>query len=226
MVKTKRASKQNKQKAGDKFTQIDFSYINMHEGGWANIQPDCFIRPVGTKTMYPLVKAQGISIAPKEHVFKRKGERLSYTLFFPSLPKDIKKIDIIEKEDGSVNSFNFYGVSIEKIKKEKIKVNSVFNKPVKFDKKKIYAAEVLCNGYYANERSVAILRPFYDRENKCDVFEWLILENSHNGWYNHYKTFKEAWDFEGMNMREKKIFNNQKDFFKWAYSLIRKNKIY
>lgn len=101
------------------YTRIDFVYNN-GKYGWVQIQPESFIRPCGTETAYGLVKAQGIPLAPQKKYFSNPNQTLYYTLYFPALPKGVKEIDIIEKESRvpGHNYFNFYGVSLEKIKKE------------------------------------------------------------------------------------------------------------
>lgn len=106
------------------FTRIDFiyypkpCYIN---GGWVEIAKNTFIRTVGSKQQLKLVKAINIPIAPTKHYFKSVKEFLCYTLYFPPIPKETAFIDIIEKEVPDDNTwFNFYGVSMETIRKEKL----------------------------------------------------------------------------------------------------------
>ncbi len=95
-------------------TRIDFfywapnKYIN---GGWASMEPSSFIRPVGSSVKMKMVGSFGIAIAPNKHYFKRCGEMLYYSLFFPALPKGTQAIDIIELEKPG-NYFNFYDVSV------------------------------------------------------------------------------------------------------------------
>ena len=103
------------------YTRIDFVYNNV-KYDWVQIEANSFIRPVGTKTCYTLVKAQGIPYAPKKYNFKSANETLYYTLYFPALPKNVKEIDIIEKELPHGNYFNFYGVSMERVRKELITI--------------------------------------------------------------------------------------------------------
>lgn len=94
------------------YTRIDFMYsasMIYINGGWIEIDANTYIEPVGSKMKYGLIKAVGIPIAPTKHYFKRKGELHTYTLFFPALPKNTTKINIIEKEAPG-NYFNFYGV--------------------------------------------------------------------------------------------------------------------
>ena len=96
----------------DEFTRIDFIYrapsyyIN---GGWVQMEQNCFIRPVGSETKYTLIQAIHIPIAPSKHYFNRSGEYLRYTLLFPALPKSTRKIDVIEKEAPGTY-FNFYNI--------------------------------------------------------------------------------------------------------------------
>ena len=110
---------------GENYTRIDFVYNN-GRFDWVQIQPKSFIRPVGSKTCYPLIKVQGIPVAPNKHIFKTRNETLYYTLYFAAIPNNVKEIDIIEREINTYghNYFNFYGVSMEKIMTEKIEVGN------------------------------------------------------------------------------------------------------
>ena len=98
------------------FTRIDFiyqapdKYIN---GGWIEMDPNSFIRPASSSTIYKMVKAINISIAPIKTYFKKSGQIHVFTLIFPPLPSDVTVIDIIEKE-GLGTYFNFYNVQLEK----------------------------------------------------------------------------------------------------------------
>ena len=94
------------------FTRIDFHYRSSYEyvnGGWIQIEKSTYIQPVGSKQRFGLIEAHGILIAPNKHYFKRQGEDYTYTLIFPALPKNTKKINIIEKEAPGT-FFNFYDV--------------------------------------------------------------------------------------------------------------------
>jgi hypothetical protein len=107
-------------------TRIDFLYRAPHyyiNGGWVQISRHTFIRPCGSDKKLTMVKAVNIPIAPTKHFFKKSNEILCYTLYFPALPKGTSSIDIIEAEGPGGNWFNFYGVSVEKIRSEKIIVN-------------------------------------------------------------------------------------------------------
>lgn len=109
----------------DELTRIDFVYYPpsyYENGGWVQIDRNSFIRPVGTKHTLPLVKAVGIPYAQQKHYFKSYKEILYYTLYFPALPNDVKEIDIIEREVSFGEYFNFYGVSMNKIRTSAIKI--------------------------------------------------------------------------------------------------------
>ena len=111
----------------EEFTRIDFIYqarsyyIN---GGWVQISKDTFIRPCGSESKFKLLKAVNITIAPVKHYFKSTKELLCYTLYFPALPKGTSKIDIIESETPGENWFNFFGVSMERVRTEKLIVGN------------------------------------------------------------------------------------------------------
>jgi hypothetical protein len=109
----------------EKFTRIDFAYLSGTKyinGGWVQIHDTCFIKPVNSDIKLSLIKAVNIPLAPKKHFFKTTKDCLYYTLYFPPLPINTKAIDIIEMETNDSNYFNFYGVSVERIKKEVINV--------------------------------------------------------------------------------------------------------
>ena len=111
----------------DDLTRIDFIHYAdpiYIDGGWVKISPLSFIRPVGTKHKLGLVKAVNIPIAPVKHFYKSKKDFLCYTLYFPPLPKGTKEIDIIEFEGPGDNWFNFYGVSMGRVRSEKIIVGN------------------------------------------------------------------------------------------------------
>lgn len=124
-IKTIKDMKVMRIELDDEFTRIDFVYYASKiyiNGGWVNMHDTCFIRPCKTKLKLKMVRAVNIPIAPKMHHFKSNKECLYYTLYFPPLPKDTKEIDIIEMETNDPSFFNFYGVSMERVRKEAIVV--------------------------------------------------------------------------------------------------------
>jgi len=108
-------------------TRIDFIVYpskKYHSGWWCRIEPNTFIRPVGTSTRLTMVKAINIPVSPKMHFYRSINDCLCYTLLFPALPPNTNAIDIIERDVYGGEWFNFYNVSLETIKKERIVVNS------------------------------------------------------------------------------------------------------
>ena len=109
------------------FTRIDFIcypdriYVN---GGWVQISRESFIRTAGSKERLKLVNAINIPIAPVKHYFKSIKDSLCYTLYFPPVPKGTTTIDIIECEAPGGTWFNFYSVSMERIKQKKLVVGN------------------------------------------------------------------------------------------------------
>lgn len=98
----------------DDHTRIDFYYRSPYKyvnGGWITMEPSAYIQVVGSEVKYPLIGADNIPLAPERHYFRQSGEHHYYSLFFPPIPKNTKKIHIIEKEAPG-NFFNFYGVEV------------------------------------------------------------------------------------------------------------------
>jgi hypothetical protein len=99
----------------DEFTRIDFVYITPKKyinGGWIQIDPDCYIRPIGSDVRYKMIRTINIPIAPAKYYFKSVGQVHHFTLLFPALPKSVKQIDIIEKlAEGTY--FNFFNVALQ-----------------------------------------------------------------------------------------------------------------
>ena len=111
----------------NELTKIDFIYYAKPyyvNGGWVQISRDTFIRPKGSGLRLKLISSTNISIAPKKTYLNSTKAILCYTLYFPALPESTKSIDIIECESVGGNWFNFYDVSLEKIKSQKIVVGN------------------------------------------------------------------------------------------------------
>jgi hypothetical protein len=99
----------------DAYTRIDFVYIAPKKylnGGWIQIYPGCYIRPIGSNTRYKMLKAVNIPLAPNKYHFKSAGQVHHFSLFFPAVSKNVKQIDIIEKlAEGTY--FNFFRVNLQ-----------------------------------------------------------------------------------------------------------------
>lgn len=96
-------------------TRIDFVYISPKDyknGGWIQMDANCFIRPVGSEIRYKMKQAINIPIAPNKYHFKCSGQVLRFSLLFPALPKEVKAIDFIEKHaEGTY--FNFFNIALQ-----------------------------------------------------------------------------------------------------------------
>lgn len=81
-------------------TRIDFEYVNRYEqGGWCSIDANTYISD--GINQYKMKNAINIDIAPKQTVFSQQWQVLNFTLVFPPLRKNIKRIDFIEGTDDS-----------------------------------------------------------------------------------------------------------------------------
>lgn len=99
----------------DDFTRIDFVCIASKlykNGGWIQIDSECFIRPIGSEVRYQMVSAINIPLTPLKYYFKSKGQVHQFTLIFPALSKTVKHIDIIEKLAVGTY-FNFFKVALQ-----------------------------------------------------------------------------------------------------------------
>ena len=99
----------------DDFTRIDFVYIASKlykNGGWIQIDSECYIRPIGSEVRYQMVKAINIPLAPSKYYFTSKAQVHHFTLLFPALSKTVKHIDIIEKLAVGTY-FNFFKVALQ-----------------------------------------------------------------------------------------------------------------
>jgi hypothetical protein len=109
----------------DELLRIDF-VVSSKKFSWVNMHPENFIRPVTTNMQLRMVRAVNIPISPDKHWFTGRDQVLYYTLYFPMPSKDVKAIDIIEREVALTHHqyFNFYGVSLERVVREIIMVNN------------------------------------------------------------------------------------------------------
>lgn len=110
----------------DDLTRIDFIYYpkpNQY-GWWVQIDKGSFICSIECNLRLTLVKAVNISIAPTKTFFKSNQPFVCYTLYFPPIAKGTESIDIVEREGSGGDWFNFYGVSMERARTEKLIVRN------------------------------------------------------------------------------------------------------
>jgi hypothetical protein len=106
------------------FTKVDFGYTTTNKyfrGGWIKMAQETFIENVATKKRYKMINATGITIAPQKHNFQSNKDWQYYSLFFePMEPKD-SIINLIEKEKGTVNDFNYYNIKLNIIESNEVR---------------------------------------------------------------------------------------------------------
>ena len=98
------------------FTKVDFGYTTTNKyirGGWIKMAKETFIENVATKKRYKMIKASGITIAPQKHNFQSNKDWQYYSLFFEPMEQKDAVINLIEKEKGTENDFNYYDVTLK-----------------------------------------------------------------------------------------------------------------
>lgn len=98
------------------YTKVDFGYTTTNKyikGGWIKMAKETFIENIVSKQRYKMVKAEGITIAPQKHNFQSNKDWQYYSLFFEPMEQKDCTIDLIEKEKGTKNDFNYYNISIK-----------------------------------------------------------------------------------------------------------------
>ena len=98
------------------FTKIDFGYTTTNRyinGGWIKIASDTFIENVATKERFPMIKAEGITIAPAKHNFKSKKDWQYFSLYFSTIKQKDMTLNIIEKVKGNKHDFNYYNIELK-----------------------------------------------------------------------------------------------------------------
>ena len=111
-------------------TKVDFGYQATSyyiKGGWIKISQHTFIRVNETNRKLLLTNATNIPYGPEKLHFNSSMEWRYFSLHFPSIlelenkrtldsigeSSLIKTIDLIEKENGTENEFNFYGIRLD-----------------------------------------------------------------------------------------------------------------
>lgn len=98
------------------YTKVDFGYTTTNKyikGGWIKMSKDTFIENVEIKKRYKMIKASGITIAPQKHNFQSNKDWQYYSLFFEPMEQKDAVINLIEKERGTPNDFNYYDIEIK-----------------------------------------------------------------------------------------------------------------
>jgi hypothetical protein len=97
------------------FTRLDFGYATHSyyiKGGWFNIYPQTHLRVHGIKEPFPLTHTEGITLAPDRFHFESNKDWAYFSLYFKAIPLKSCVIDMLEEEDATEDTFNYYGVTI------------------------------------------------------------------------------------------------------------------
>ncbi len=107
----------NKVEASDKSIVLLLSLENRITGGSFCVDRNTYIvYPDGTRLK--MTSASGIPLCPEAHRFSAPGDKLTFTLTFPSSGKLPEWIDLIE--DCTDNCFHFYGITLDNDLNQKI----------------------------------------------------------------------------------------------------------
>lgn|GEM_PF-656050 len=93
---------------GTTYTAVELKYKNTkYIGGWCSIDKKTHI--VADGKSYIMSRADGISYSPHTTSLEI-GQSIIFTLYFPSIPSSVTKIDLVEP--GS-SSWQFYGINVQ-----------------------------------------------------------------------------------------------------------------
>lgn len=90
----------------DDFTAVEIS-INRDKRQWCNIDEDTYIEADGIR--YTMTCADGIATAPEKTYFSDTEDTVTFTLFFPPIPKSAASVHLIE---STYSDFRFYGIQL------------------------------------------------------------------------------------------------------------------
>ena len=74
---------------------------------WCSIEPSTYIVANGQR--YTMQRAEGIAVSPQKTYPSRQGADIICRLYFPSIPKNTRSIDLIEDQSSR---WKFYGIKI------------------------------------------------------------------------------------------------------------------
>ena len=113
----------------EQFTIIDFHFKPYGEV-WICAENSFHIRPTGTENKLYMVVAENIKMCPEMQKVGSFANHLDFQLWFPLLPKNVNKIDIIEK---ARNGLNFYGVKINNGQERPLPDSARFKSALSFE---------------------------------------------------------------------------------------------
>lgn len=90
-------------------TIINVTSNNGSPGEWLQLSKNSYIET--TEKKYSLIKAEGIALTPQKTYFKSQNDKITFTMYFPPIPKSTSTIDFIENEDDS--NWKLYGIILK-----------------------------------------------------------------------------------------------------------------
>lgn len=87
-------------------TVVQLTVVNkLDKGGWFCADRDIYLENPLTRQRYSLIGSIGIPTCPNTHNFKRKDDKLSFTLLFPALPFGLRTLNLVENCNKACFSF-------------------------------------------------------------------------------------------------------------------------
>jgi len=99
------------------------TFRHQNNRGSVNVNPMIYLLTPDGKQYY-FKKAEGIPLAPDNHIFRVGEESLVFKVYFQPLPKGTKVFDVHETEPRN-GSFNFYGVNLEKHRESDQQISTI-----------------------------------------------------------------------------------------------------
>lgn len=100
-------------------TVVNLTITNqLQSGGWFCADNNIVLRNPKTMQDYKIISSENIPVCPQKHFFKRKGEELTFVLYFPPIDKSLKFIDLIENCNEAC--FSFEGIILDNEHNQKI----------------------------------------------------------------------------------------------------------
>jgi hypothetical protein len=86
----------------------------LEAGGWFCADKNIVLKNSTGTEVYSLVKSENIPVCPKSHQFKKKGEILRFTLYFPVIGKNVQYLDLVEQCNDAC--FSIKGIILDQNK--------------------------------------------------------------------------------------------------------------
>lgn len=88
-------------------TEVEIEYISQYKNGWISMSPDAYLYDATHNRNLKLLAVLGTKFSPNKR-YVPYDKKIRFILYFEQLPKETKKISLIECEKD--DCFNFYGV--------------------------------------------------------------------------------------------------------------------